>query len=222
VGVPKWRALIDTISTVVVAVAALCMLGFYVHDRSAPTQAGSFEPLQTIDSWREEARFGRFLGDTNAPVVITAFMDFQCPFCRRLSFVLDTLLTEQAGNVAVVLQHYPLSSHPFADAAAVAAECAHRQGKFKEMSRALFTNQDSLGVKAWNSYAVEANLPDSASFSRCIALPVDSFPSIRGGRLLGDRTGVTGTPTIWVNENRIGRTDLVALREWVLHLSAAR
>jgi protein-disulfide isomerase len=209
------RGLVDVGSSVTMAFVAVVMLGMYVHDRRASTHAASFEPLQNIDNWRAETARGIPIGDPASPVVITAFMDLQCPFCRRLHFVLDTLRSEHPESVGVVYQHYPLANHPHAERAAVVAECGERQDRFREVVDARFVKQDSLGVKSWRSFGADANVPDQAAFARCVTLPADSFPRIAAGRILGDHTGVRGTPTVWVNGNRIGRSALVALREWV-------
>jgi protein-disulfide isomerase len=212
------RDLFDTISTAVVTIAAVGMVGLYLHDRAGPAEAKSFDALQTVDDWEDAARKGIPIGNPAAPVVITAFMDFQCPYCRRLYFGLDTLLAEQPNDVRVVFQHYPLGTHKFAEPSAIAVECAHEQGRFREMYSAMFMKQDSLGVKSWASFARDAGVTDTSTFARCMAQPASDFSRIGGGRILGDRTGVRGTPTIWVNGNRIGRTDLPALREWIVHL----
>jgi hypothetical protein len=72
-----------------------------------------------------------------------------------------------------------------------------------------------LGLRAWTSFAVDAGVRDVQAFNDCSRLPVDAFPRIGAGLDLGRRTGVRGTPTVWVNGNRIGRSDAEALRAWI-------
>ncbi len=85
------------------------------------------------------------IGRDTAPVVIVEFSDFQCPFCERFftqsfgkikSDYIDT------GKVQFVYRDFPLSFHPHAEKAAVAAECAFQQGKWEEFHNLLFQKQN--------------------------------------------------------------------------------
>jgi protein-disulfide isomerase len=100
--------------------------------------------------------------------------------------------------------HFPLRSHRLALPAARAAECAAEQGAFEEMHRTLFARQDSLGLKSWGSYAAEAGIPDTARFLECTASQ-RSFPRVEAGRRVGEREGVSATPTVLVNNWRLRR-----------------
>lgn len=84
------------------------------------------------------------LGDPNAPVTIIEFSDFECPFCRR--FWQETLPQIKAeyidtGKARFVYRDFPLSMHPGAFPAALAANCANQQGKFWEMHDKIFSEQ---------------------------------------------------------------------------------
>lgn len=81
-------------------------------------------------------RVGNVLGANDARTTLVLFNDYQCPACRDLDARLDTLLHE--GLVRVYYRHFPLSSHPHAKTAAIAAECAGRQGAFREIPQATF------------------------------------------------------------------------------------
>ncbi|MEF9475845.1 MAG: DsbA family protein, partial [Candidatus Mariimomonas ferrooxydans] len=89
-----------------------------------------------------------FMGDSDAPVTIIEFSDFQCPFCRR-SYT-DTLPQIKAnyvdtGKVKLVYRDFPLSFHPAAQPAAEAFECAEEQGKEWELHDKLFDEQNAQG-----------------------------------------------------------------------------
>jgi protein-disulfide isomerase len=141
-------------------------------------------------------------------------MDFQCPFCRGWSARLDSLLAEHSESVRISFHHWPLSNHPHALPAAVAAECAQQQGAFLPYARELFAAQDSIGVRPWKAFAETAGVPDLGAFEACAALPADSFPRIKYGRDLANRVGATGTPTVWIN-GQMRRPTLAELRELV-------
>jgi protein-disulfide isomerase len=56
----------------------------------------------------------------------------------------DALLEKYEGKILFAYRHYPLPQHEFAKLAAAAAEAAGEQGKFWEMYRYLFANQERL------------------------------------------------------------------------------
>jgi hypothetical protein len=62
------------------------------------------------------------LGKPDAPVTITAFMDFQCPFSIREYPKLKQVLAEYPNDVRLVFKHRPLSFHTKAPPAHAAAE----------------------------------------------------------------------------------------------------
>jgi protein-disulfide isomerase len=125
---------------------------------------------------------------------------------------LDSLLAEHPDAAQVSFHHWPLRNHPHALPAAVASECADRQGAFAAFARALFARQDSIGVRPWRAFAERASVSDLEAFEACAALPADSFPRIQYGLDLAERVGATGTPTVWIN-GEVGRPTLAELRE---------
>ena len=73
-------------------------------------------------------------GPADAWVTIVEFADFQCPFCAREAPVLEDALAPYGADVRLVFKHFPLASiHPYAQHAALAAECAGEQGMFWQM-----------------------------------------------------------------------------------------
>ena len=89
------------------------------------------------------------IGNSDAPITIIEFSDFQCPFCARFHTQTLPLLLEEyieQGKVKLVFRDFPIQSiHPNALPASVAAECANEQGKFREMHDMLFEKQNE-----WN------------------------------------------------------------------------
>jgi protein-disulfide isomerase len=62
----------------------------------------------------------------------------------------------------------------------------------------VFEKQDSLGLKSWSSFALDAGIQDTVMFARCAGDTVE-LPLVVRGRALGERIGVRGTPTILIN-----------------------
>jgi protein-disulfide isomerase len=110
--------------------------------------------------------------------------------------------------------------HRFALGAARATECARGEDKFGSMVDALFNKQDSLGLKSWVSYGVDAGLRDTAAFARCMSSSA-SISSVEAGRSLGRRMEVNGTPTIIVNGWRFQAPPYDSLAAVVARFGAA-
>jgi protein-disulfide isomerase len=158
-----------------------------------------------VDPERDHIR-----GSLDAPVTVLEYGDFECPFCGQAEPVLRELLREH-GDVAYVWRHLPLNDvHPNAQLAAEAAEAAAEQGAFWEMHDLLLARQDALGYRDLVGYAGELGL-DVERFeddlrtraeAGHIAADVDS----------ADLSGVSGTPTFFVNELRhYGAYDITTL-----------
>ncbi|MEU6753840.1 Na+/H+ antiporter NhaA [Spirillospora sp. NPDC046719] len=162
-----------------------------------------------VDPDRDHVR-----GPERAPVTVVEYGDFECPYCGQAEPVIRELLAGQ-GDVRYVWRHLPLTDvHPQAHLAAQAAEAAAAQDAFWEMHDLLFRHQDALQAKDLVRYAGELGL-DVARFrddlrrsagSARIAEDVDS----------ADLSGVSGTPTFFVNGRRHhGAYDLESLQHAV-------
>jgi protein-disulfide isomerase len=140
-------------------------------------------------------------GNPKAPVTLVVFSDFQCPFCARVEPTLAEVQKTYGEKVRLVWKHQPLSFHPNAMPAAEAAEAAREQGKFWEMHDRLFSSQRELSPDTYERIAKEIGL-DVRRFQ-------DSTRSGRAkGRIQDDqrvasRVGANGTPTMFVNGEKV-------------------
>jgi protein-disulfide isomerase len=108
-------------------------------------------------------------GNSNAPVTIVEFSDYQCPFCARVVPTLDRIKKEYGPEkVRIVFRDMPLPSHPRAPAASLAAHCANEQGKFWEYHNILFENQSKLDDGDLKTYAQKAGT-DVNKFAECFS-----------------------------------------------------
>ncbi len=202
----------EFISTTVVAVAAITMLLFYFHDRTGGAPP-SVAAQAVVDDWQDWEESANRMGAEGATMVVAAFMDFTCPFCRDLVSVFDSLIVEFPREVAIEYHHFPLYGHEFTIPSAIASECAQRQGRFAAMYHTLYSQMEAVGSKPWNGFAADAGIPDLNAFDQCIQLPKEAFGRIVAGRKLGESIGVTGTPKLWVNGEFFAGRDLAALRK---------
>jgi protein-disulfide isomerase len=135
-------------------------------------------------------------------VTIVEFSDFQCGFCKMAAETIADIQTEYPQDVAVVFRQFPLPFHKFATAAAVASECAARQGQFEGFRETLFSGQASIGSKPWESYAVEARVQDQRAFQQCLQDP-SAEALFKQDRIAGVRLGVEATPTLLINDTKV-------------------
>ncbi len=142
-------------------------------------------------------------GSGLAPVVIDAFMDFQCPFCGRLLPTLTELEHEFPGKLRIVYRSRPLPFHKQARPAAEAALEAFKQrgnpGFWKMFDR-LFEVQGIYGafeLPELERYAKEQGL-DVELFRHALN-EHDHEAEIAADESVADREGISGTPACVIN-----------------------
>ena len=156
-----------------------------------------------MKSWRTYAASGHRFGALNAPVVITEFSDFVCPFCARAQPTLHALLVKYHGQVAISFHHWPQPAlHPQALQAALAAECAGDQGAFETYHDRLFATQDSLGIRSWAAIAHDAGVRDTLAFNRCMSSERHKS-EIASDAKVAQQIGGQGTPFFLVNDQAV-------------------
>ena len=137
-------------------------------------------------------------GPAAAPVTIVMFSDFQCPACARTHPVLKQVIAEFGDKVRFVVRDYPLESiHANAFNAALAANAAHKQGKFHEYTERLYAAQDMLDKPSLLKLAGELGL--NAKQFEIDFSDAKAAVEIRKDQADANSYGVSGTPTIFVN-----------------------
>jgi predicted GNAT family acetyltransferase len=137
-------------------------------------------------------------GPANALVTLLEYGDFECPYSRRARPIVQELQLRLGDRMRFVFRNFPLVEiHPHAAHAAEAAEAAAAQGKFWEMYDLLFENQKALEDAELVSYARQAGL-DVATFEAAMN-DHTYMPHVREDVRGGERSGVRGTPTFFIN-----------------------
>ncbi len=131
---------------------------------------------------------------------IEIFEDYQCPYCKQFEKEALIPLRNKHLGVSIVFRHFPLSSiHPNAYESAKFSVCAENQGKFVEVSDALFLASD---LSTENLWTLAGNLQlDTELLTTCLDSS-DTVNRIEADRTRGQSLGVTGTPTFFINGNK--------------------
>jgi len=189
---------------------ALAKLELKLLQNKLPTQQPPAPVKISID---DDPMFG----NPDAPITIVEFSDFECPFCARFHVqTLPSLFEEyiDQGKVRLVFRDFPIQSiHQNALPAAVAANCANDQGKFKEMHDMIFENQNEWNkqetvnaLSTFSQYAASMQL-DQELFDSCLTSG-KHIPEIRKDLDDGRDYGVSGTPGFFVGNDEIGYVEL--------------
>jgi protein-disulfide isomerase len=168
-----------------------------------------------VDPERDHVR-----GPMNAAVTVVEYGDFQCPYCGQAEPAVRAVCGQAEPVVHAVLgdadvrfvwRHLPLADvHPEAELAAQAAEAAGDQGRFWEMHDLLLDHQDRLLKPDLLGYAVQLGL-DLARFEKELQSHVHQARVAQDVES-ADMSGVSGTPTFFVNGRRqYGTFDPAAL-----------
>ena len=149
----------------------------------------------------------RALGSADAAVAVVEFSDYQCPYCSRFfqqTFPQIEKSYIDTGKVRFFFRDFPLIQiHPQAKAAAIAANCAARQGAYWEMHHQLFANQKQLGPELYEASAEELGL-NQGVFQSCLADPAESKKVDEDGAY-GQSLAVQGTPHYFVGRVQDGQ-----------------
>lgn len=179
-----------------------------LEKQSPPAQAVQPRPAQPQQDKNGKVSIeGSYaLGETNAPLTMVIFTDYQCPFCKRFEMQTFTEIKKNwidTGKLRYVVHDQPLDFHPYAMKAAEATRCAGEQGKFWELREKLVTNAEQLQREKLPDYAQEAGL-DVGKFNACL----DSgryIEKIKAEVAEASAQGVTGTPSFIIGKSN-GKT----------------
>jgi len=144
-----------------------------------------------------------FRGNSNAPVIMTSFSDFTCPFCLRAEQVIAHLLKKYDGKLRVAFKALPKENDSYSLAAAQYATAALMLDPEKgwEFLDALFNNitlferdtenflKDTAARLGYDLRRLKAEAGSPAVQQR-----------LAEDRQEADRLGISGTPHFVVND----------------------
>lgn len=192
------KASLSAIMNVVLVGCAVLITAALVRREFFPPAAAAAPTAHDVRNWPALTGAGHTLGPDSATVRIVEFADFQCPYCAQLEPQLAALRASHPDQVAVIYRHFPIPSHKYAVAAAMASECAADQGRFEAFHDALFRAQDSIGVLSWGAFARRAGVQALDAFRQCVSSQRDKERVDRDAAAASSISAL-GTPTLVVN-----------------------
>jgi protein-disulfide isomerase len=209
VGMKRFYLLLGAI-----AVAGLGVLAF-VLAKPATVSIPASVTVQTADT----AGFrGYIMGADSAPVEITEYADYQCPFCQTFSTLQMPTIKQRlidTGRLRWRYRDFPLQQHSHSRVAAHSAACGDEQGKYWEQHRRIYEGQAEWAesrdaAPIFRQYA-QANGLDLARYDACMK-SAKYAGRIQASYDEGMRVGVSATPTLLVGDRLYqGRFDSDAI-----------
>ena len=174
---------------------------------------------------------GTKLGDDNAPIKLTEFEDFQCPFCLKYTATQEPALIEEyvkTGKMQIIYNQFPIVGKGESVQAAIASQCAADQNKFWQYHNLLFLTQAKAGQADPNNekidvgrysnaklkqYASDVGL-DRVAFDKCFDNSSDKVTLLADQSRLAKSFGINGTPSFLINGSPIGTGTLASIEDW--------
>ncbi|HEX5964252.1 MAG TPA: thioredoxin domain-containing protein [Gemmatimonadales bacterium] len=208
----------------VLAVVGLAALG-YLLTRPATVSIPANVTVQASDTSGFQ---GYVKGAATAPVEVTEYADYQCPFCQTFATLQMPTIEERLINTGRLRWRYrdfPLQQHSFARLAAHSAACADEQGKYWDQHDRLYQGQSDWA-------AARNAAPIFRKYAQASGLDVGRYDACMqagkyAGRIQADynsglQLGVSSTPTLLVNGRlHRGRFDSDAITKLVDSLAPA-
>jgi protein-disulfide isomerase len=202
----------------VVAATGLLVLAYLL---TRPSTA-SIPANVTVQASDTSGFRGYIKGSPTAPVEITEFADYQCPFCQTFATLQMPTIQERlidTGRLRWRYRDFPLQMHSFARLAAHSAACADEQGKYWDQHDRIYEGQQD-----WSG-ARDAG-PLFRGYAKAVGLDLGRYDGCMNSRKYAGRIqasynegiqlGVSSTPTLMVGDRLYrGRFDSDAITKMV-------
>jgi protein-disulfide isomerase/uncharacterized membrane protein len=141
----------------------------------------------------------------DAPIRITVFSDFQCPYCQAVAEQMPSLIRDFKSKINIQYMFYPLDMacntkmkggmHAYACKAAYLAACD--EDKFAEIHDYIFEKQSEINLNSLKSWGKKFGLPDNCSENKAIQDQIQQTLNA------GEQYNLKSTPTIIINGKKL-------------------
>jgi protein-disulfide isomerase len=201
----------------VLVVALLVVLGIVVWMRESSDGEFVSELESAHANLPTELADGKFLGEEDAPITLTSYEDFQCPFCLRYSAEDEPELIQEfvkTGEVRLEFKHLPILGTESLRAAK-ASVCMAEQNKFWDFQNRLFLtqaeadqfNDEQIDVGRFSDenlrqYAIDLGA-DATAYDTCFASQA-TLDTVQADMAEASSFGIQGTPGFAINGRPLG------------------
>lgn len=185
---------------VIVAISVAILFGFSAYSSNSSAASGK----QSVSIIVEQQ--DRTYGKKDAKVVLVEYLDFECEACAAAFPMVQKIKEEYKDRILFVTRYFPLSGHKSSRVAAYAVEAAGRQGKYWEMHDIVFqkqtewsNSQDPKGTLQSYALSLGLNMEEYKSYT----ISAETQNRIQRDLDSGNKAGVEGTPTFFLNGRKI-------------------
>jgi protein-disulfide isomerase len=195
--IPKWRAALDLLVTVLMLVL-IVLTGWRHFGRNNPPPQPPPPPPAVVPADPIPLDGAHLLGKSEAPVAVVMCVDYACAGCRVFETeTLPSIIREyvDTGRVQLAVRPFPLSARREAALEEAAlAECAGRQGRFWEAHAVLFEEAQASREQRRRTVAAATGIA-LESLASCLA---DAGDLVQRRLAEARKLGVRGTPTFLI------------------------
>jgi len=193
----RWNLVLGLIAAFLAIVVAAEMLP---GESPASTDSDDTEHAEEMDFVRRDADDPMAIGDVDAPVVLSEFIDMRCPFCAVVSRdIMPKLIEEYVDTGKVRIEFHDLVFYgDQSEQAAVAARAAGEQDKYFEFVTAVYADapersHPDLPRKELIEFAKDADVPDIKQFTEDLDNK-ELTDEVKASMQQAQQLGVTSTP----------------------------
>ncbi|MEW1983865.1 MULTISPECIES: DsbA family protein [Pseudarthrobacter] len=182
--------------------AGLIWYAVFTFNKPEPA---ALQPVADAQVVREDSH--RLTTPATEKAQLVEFLDFECEACGAAAPLVEELKKEYGDRITFVNRYFPLPSHKNSGQAALAVEAAAQQGKYEQMAAKMFETQPQWGEKQdfqnalFRTFAEELGL-DMEKYDAAMAAE-ETKERIRKDIADGKALGVTGTPTFFLNGEKL-------------------
>ncbi|MDA3862422.1 MAG: thioredoxin domain-containing protein [Deltaproteobacteria bacterium] len=140
------------------------------------------------------------LGKQNAPNLIEVFWDYECPYCQKFFKTTIMVMLKNKSKAKLIVYQLPLKFHKGAKEKAKVALCAHKYNQFWPASVVLFSWGRRMKID-YSAIAKKIKI-EEGKLKNCVQSAWVKKQLQQDDQERRKRS-VTGTPTVYVNGNRL-------------------
>ena len=202
-----------------VVVAAFIFFKSYFETNYSPTPQSSNSPsaqfqIVPFDTATLIKPHSPILGPQDAPVTVVEFLDPECEACRAMYPITKKIMDEFPGKIRLVIRYMPY--HGNSIFAAHVLEAAREQGKYWETLELMFLKQAEWAShhdpQPEKLFEIIKELSLDVNKVKAVVESGKYNEMVQIDKLDGEKVGVEGTPTFYVNGQKVMRTGYEPLR----------